>query len=415
MSSSTISHDTTTSELITSNMNDTIATTAPSTSCTLPGLDASLLTITPTTSPRPVPAPNSPEFQSLSTCTDHMITATWTSTTGWSAPSLQPYGALTLMPTASVLHYATTCFEGLKFYRGHDRLLRLFRPAHNCARLLRSATRIALPSFDPAELQKLIVQLVAVDGPKWLPTTRPGTFLYLRPTIIATTAALGVQKPRDALLFVVACCMPSFDAPPSSPPAVTLPDPTSNGAHKPGLKLLASDPDAVRAWPGGCGNAKLGANYGPSLVAGAEARARGYHQVLWLLGPEGVVTEAGACNLFLVWRTKRGRVQLVTAPLDDGVVLEGVTRGSVLELARERLRGGSEGLEAVEVVERRFTMGEVVEAVREERVLEAFVVGTAVSCFLSLVIGLTGLSRMYGLCFSFRLPFCLVSLSSQVI
>lgn len=330
-----------------------------------------------------------------------MITATWTSATGWSAPSLQPYGALSLMPTASVLHYATTCFEGLKFYRGHDLRLRLFRPDRNCARMLRSATRIALPAFDPAELRKLIIKLVAVDGPKWLPKSRPGTFLYLRPTMIATTAALGVQKPREALLFVVACCWPGFDAPPPAATLLPAPNtgtPTLNGPatkpadpHAPGLKLLASTADSIRAWPGGFGNAKLGANYGPTLVAGAEARARGYNQILWLFGPECVVTEAGASNFFVVWRTRAeegARVQLVTAPLDDGIVLEGVTRGSVLELARGRLGVGEgdgrrgEGLEGLEVVERRFGMGEVEEAVEEGRVVEAFVVGTAVSsCF----------------------------------
>ena len=104
------------------------------------------------------------------------------------------------MPTASVLHYATECFEGLKFYRGHDLKLRLFRPTRNTQRMLNSATRISLPAFDPDELQKLIETLVAVDGEKWLPKSRPGTFLYLRPTMIATAAALGVQKPKEALL-----------------------------------------------------------------------------------------------------------------------------------------------------------------------------------------------------------------------
>jgi branched-chain amino acid aminotransferase len=143
-----------------------------------------------------------------------------------------------------------------------------------------------------------------------------------------------------------------------------------------GLKLLASQ-DGVRAWPGGFGWAKVGANYGPSLMANGEARARGYDQVLWLL--DGHVTEAGASNFFIVWRTKEGRTELVTAPLDGKIILDGVTRRSILQLARERLVDGRSGLEKIDIVERRFTMDEVVEAIRENRLVEAFAAGTAVS------------------------------------
>jgi branched-chain amino acid aminotransferase len=143
-----------------------------------------------------------------------------------------------------------------------------------------------------------------------------------------------------------------------------------------GMKLLAST-DGVRAWPGGFGFAKVGANYGPSLMANGEARARGYDQVLWLLN--GQVTEAGASNFFVMWRTKEGTPQLVTAPLGDKIILDGVTRRSILQLTRERLSDGRTGLEPVEIVERQFTMEDVLEAVNEGRIMEAFAAGTAVS------------------------------------
>lgn len=142
------------------------------------------------------------------------------------------------------------------------------------------------------------------------------------------------------------------------------------------MKLLASQ-NGVRAWPGGFGFAKVGANYGPSLMANGEARARGYDQVLWLL--DGMVTEAGASNFFVVWRSREGRVQLVTAPLGDKIILDGVTRRSILQLARERLTGSKAPLEPVEIVERRFTMDDIVDAVEEGRMIEAFAAGTAVS------------------------------------
>lgn len=147
------------------------------------------------------------------------------------------------------------------------------------------------------------------------------------------------------------------------------------------MKLLASQ-NSVRAWPGGFGFAKVGANYGPTLMANQEARTRGYDQVLWLL--DGVVTEAGASNFFVVWRSKEGKVQLVTAPLDDKIILDGVTRRSILQLARERLvEDSGYGLEPIEVVERKFTMDDVAEAIREGRMIEAFAAGTAVSYFVA--------------------------------
>lgn len=160
--------------------------------------------------------------------------------------------------------------------------------------------------------------------------------------------------------------------------------PEAEGKVQPGLKLLASSEDTIRAWPGGFGYAKLGANYGPSLAAHGRALASGFNQVLWLFGPDRQVTEAGASNFFIVWQNKEtGRRELVTAPLESHLILPGVTRRSVLELARTRLSQSVGGLEPLEVVERSFTMGEVQEAWKEGRILESFVSGTAV-CVLFL-------------------------------
>ncbi|KAK4113567.1 branched-chain amino acid aminotransferase II [Canariomyces notabilis] len=329
-------------------------TNGTTTTTTLQPLDASKLTIRradPTA--REVPDEDTACSGNETICTDHMITVTWDASSGWSAPELKPYGPLSLMPTASVLHYATECFEGLKAYRGYDGKLRLFRPDCNARRMLMSTLRISLPGFDPAELEKLIMALVAVDGTKWLPKSRPGSYLYLRPAVIGTQPQLGVQAPKEALLFITASFMPRMDTPPG------------------GMKLHTNPEDMVRAWVGGFGYAKVGANYGPSLLATVEARERGFTQILWLYGPEGYCTEAGASNFFVVWRSKEGRLELVTAPLDDKLILDGVTRRSVVELARERLAG------ELEVVERRYTIDEVLEADREGRLVEAFAAGTA--------------------------------------
>ena len=135
---------------------------------------------------------------------------------------------------------------------------------------------------------------------------------------------------------------------------------------------MASREDAVRAWPGEFGYAKLGANYGPSIIAQGEAKARGFDQVLWLSGKSCDVTEAGVSNFFVIWRTSGGKSQLITAPLDDKIILDGVTRRSILQLARERLG------QDLEVVERKYTMREIEDAAQEGRLLEAFAAGTAV-------------------------------------
>lgn len=286
-----------------------------------------------------------------------MITCAWTESTGWAPPELKPYGPLSLMPTASALQYATTCFEGLKAYRGHDGGLRLFRPQLNCLRMQTSAARIALPAPPPSQLLKLMTALIAQDGARWLPpATHKGTFLYVRPTLIGSDPSMGVQKPKEALLYIILSLMAPINEVPG------------------GLRLLASEADTVRAWPGGFGYAKVGANYGPTLVAQGAARKLGFQQVLWLLpGQNGElsVTEAGASNFFVVWKAKdTGMVEVVTAPLGNKIILDGITRRSLIALCKERLPD-------VEVVEREYDMREILEAAEEGRLIEAFAAGTA--------------------------------------
>jgi branched-chain amino acid aminotransferase len=256
-------------------------------------LDASKLTVTLTKSPGKVPELDSKEVWSMKSNTDHMVRVTWTDDVGWHAPTIEPYGQLTMSPIASCLHYATQCFEGMKAYRGFDGKLRLFRPDKNCNRLVMSSARVALPTFDPKELEKLLKAFMKVDGPsklfqcpriclnnvdgeiEWLPKSRPGTFLYIRPAIIGNGEQIGVTAPSEVLMFIVAVGWPDLS---SGTPPGAAPTP-------PGLKLLASKSD-VRAWPGGFGYAKVGANYGPAFVSHMEGRKMGYDQILWLLGSD---------------------------------------------------------------------------------------------------------------------------------
>lgn len=275
------------------------------------------------------------------------------------------------MPLASALQYATQCFEGMKLFCGYDGRLRLFRPLYNCKRMLASATRIALPAFDPEELPKLIRKLCALEGPKWLPKDSPGSALYLRPTMIGSDSSLGFKVPDEAQLYIFMVYWPA-----PNPKPVAL-----NGDLVPqtGTRLLTSSDSAVRAWPGGTGAAKVGGNYGSALLEHARAKRQGYDQVLWLYGPDRQITEAGSTNLFILWETCHGGLQIVTTPLDEeNLILAGNTRRSIIELAREMFTGesASENLQC-EVLERKVTMMEVVESSREDRLVGVFVVGTA--------------------------------------
>ncbi|CCE72655.1 Piso0_000245 [Millerozyma farinosa CBS 7064] len=312
-------------------------------------LDASKLEIIKTTTPK-AKLPND-QLVFGKTFTDHMLEIEWTSEKGWGKPVISPYHNLSMDPSTCVLHYAFELFEGMKAYRDSEDKIRLFRPDKNMERMNKSAARIALPTFDGEELIKLIDQLVLLDQ-DFVPKGA-GYSLYLRPTLIGTTASLGVGIPDRALLFVIASPVGSYYGKTFKPVA-----------------LEATD-YAVRAWPGGSGNRKLGANYAPCVQPQIEAASRGYQQNLWLFGKEGYVTEVGTMNAFFVFKTSDGKKELVTAPL-DGTILEGVTRDSILELCRERLSS-----DEWTISERPFTIHEVQEKAEKGELIEAFGAGTA--------------------------------------
>jgi len=150
--------------------------------------------------------------------------------------------------------------------------------------------------------------------------------------------------------------------------AVELTTPLVRGyARRKPVQLLAEDRYA-RAWPGGTGEYKLGANYAPTILPQVEAAKRGYSQVLWLVGAEHELSEVGTMNLFVFWINEKGERELRTAPL-DGTILPGVTRDSVLALTRT--------WGEFKVVEGSMNMRQLIKALEENRVLEIFGAGTA--------------------------------------
>ncbi|KAI0888188.1 branched-chain-amino-acid aminotransferase [Annulohypoxylon maeteangense] len=313
-------------------------------------IDPTKLTITKTQSPKTPKDPSELIFGRE--FTDHMLTIEWTKNDGWLAPTIQPYQNLSLDPATCVFHYAFECFEGMKAYRDAKGEIRLFRPDKNMERFNGSAARIALPTFESTALIELIAKFAKLEE-RFIPKER-GYSLYLRPTLIGTQRTLGISAPGSALLFVIASPVGPYY-------------PTGFKA----VSLEATD-YAVRAWPGGVGDKKLGANYAPCIVPQLEAAARGFQQNLWLFGPEEYVTEVGTMNLFVaIKNAETGQKELITAPL-DGTILEGVTRDSILSLAREKLAP-----EGWLISERKITMNQLHQASLDGRLLEVFGAGTA--------------------------------------
>jgi len=281
--------------------------------------------------------------------TDHMLTIDWTKDSGWASPQILPFENFSIHPGAKVLHYAQELFEGMKAYRGVDGKIRLFRPMHNMARMNLTAGRACLPAFDGYQLLECIRKLVVIDS-DWVPHDTSSS-LYIRPTMVGMEPTLGVAPAEEARLFVLLC--------PVGPYYAT--------GFKP-VNLLC-DPNYVRAWPGGCGFTKMGSNYAPTLWTQKIAEQHGCQQCLWLFGPEHDITEVGAMNLFILLRNTDGSQELVTPPLDTGVILPGVTRRSIVEMVS--------GWPGITVSERRITMKEVMAALAEDRLVEMFGSGTA--------------------------------------
>jgi len=275
--------------------------------------------------------------------TDHMFVANFQEEKGWYDPRVEPYAPIPLDPAAAVLHYAQAVFDGLKAFRGVDGKLRLFRPQKHVERLNNSARRMCIPPLDPELALQSIVTVVQTDG-EWVPRML-GTSLYIRPTIIASEAFLGVRPARSYVYFVIL-----------SPVGAYYPEGMAP------VKIRVEE-RYVRAVEGGLGGAKTGANYAASLMAGEEAKHQGFTQVLWLDGVHRrYIDEVGTMNIMV----KIGD-EVITPPL-TGTVLPGVTRDSVLTLLRDW------GLRASE---RQVGIDEVMAAHRAGTLTEVWGTGTA--------------------------------------
>lgn len=281
------------------------------------------------------------------TFTDHMVTAVWRKGEGWGDGKVSAYGPIQLMPSAAVLHYAQEIFEGMKAYRHADGSIWTFRPEANAQRMIRSARRMTLPELPEEDFIASLRALVEVDQ-AWVPTTTDGAekSLYLRPFMYASEAFLGVRPANEVTYSVIA-----------SPAGAYF-----SGGIKPVTLWLSNH--YARAGEGGTGAAKCGGNYASSLAGQLEGIENGCDQAVFLdASTHTYVEELGGMNLFFVTRDNR----LITPEL-TGSILEGVTRSSVLELAK--------GL-GLQPEERRIPIQEWKDGAASGEIVEIFACGTA--------------------------------------
>ncbi|MEI5006096.1 branched-chain amino acid aminotransferase [Streptomyces sp. PmtA] len=243
--------------------------------------------------------------------TDHMVTIKWTEGRGWHDAQLTPYAPLSIDPANMTLHYAQEIFEGLKAYRRPDGSVATFRPDANARRFQLSARRLAMPELPVETFIEACDALVQQDK-AWVPKHGGEASLYLRPFMFANEVGLGVRPANEYLFIVIA-----------SPAGPYFP-----GGVKPVSVWLSEN--YVRAVPGGMGFAKTGGNYAASLLAQAEAAAKGCDQVVWLDALEHrTVEEMGGMNLYFVYGDR------IVTPELTGSLLAGITRDSLLALARD--------------------------------------------------------------------------------
>lgn len=274
------------------------------------------------------------------TISDHMFVADYKNGE-WTDLRIEPYAPLVLSPANATLHYGQSIFEGLKAYRNEKDEVLVFRADANWARMNESAERMCMPFLPEEIFMEGLVQLVELDK-GWVPSAK-GSSLYIRPFMFAMDNYIGV-KPSDTYRFIIFTC------------------PVGNYYSKP--VSVKVETEFTRATEGGTGAAKTAGNYAASLYPALKAQKAGYDQLLWTDGKShSKIEESGTMNVMF-----KNNGTLITAPINSGTILKGITRNSVLQLAKDW---------GHPVEERFLTVGELEKALIDGTLEEAFGTGTA--------------------------------------
>lgn len=270
---------------------------------------------------------------------DHMFVADYYDGE-WHEQRIMPYQALPLSPANTAIHYGISIFEGMKAYKNEEGEVLLFRPERNAERLNISAERMCIPEIPVEMFMNALTELIRLDS-QWVPG-KGGTSLYIRPVVFATDEYIGIKPPENFRFMIITCPVGAYY---SAPVKVKI------------------ETNFVRAIEGGVGYAKTAGNYAASLYPAKLAQKEGFDQLVWTDGKtHEYIEESGTMNVMFIIGDK-----LITAPT-SGTILNGITRDSVLTLARDW---------GVTVEERPIRVDEIVEAARQNKIQEAFGVGTA--------------------------------------
>lgn len=270
---------------------------------------------------------------------DHMLEMEYQSGQ-WHQPEIKPYGTIEITPSLNTLHYAQSVFEGTKAYYVDGQTVNLFRPEKNYERMARSCERMCIPKIEKNVFLEGIKQLIKLDH-EWVPQ-KEGNSLYIRPFACAFDPVISA-RPAETYRFYV------------------ITSPVGSYYNRP-VKLTTSQ-QYVRAVKGGVGDAKTSGNYAASFYPAQKAQDKGFDQVLWLDAEEHTyIEEVGTMNIFFVIDG------VLVTPSLRGTILPGVTRDSIIQLAKQW---------NMPVEERRISVDEIIQTGKDGALEEVFGAGTA--------------------------------------
>ena len=272
--------------------------------------------------------------------TDHMLEADYENGS-WKNVEIKPFGPIMISPALAALHYGQSIFEGIKAYKDQKGNAFIFRPHDNFKRFNISAHRMQMPEIPEEIFMEGMRQLIGLDK-DWIPQAHDHS-LYIRPLMFASDEIIGV-KPSDHYKFIVMLCPtgPYYAAP---------------------MRIYVEE-KYTRAAPGGVGYAKTAGNYGAAMLVSAEARMKGYDQVLWMDALEHRnVQECGTMNVFFIIGNKA-----ITPGLEEETILDGVTRSSTITLLKDL---------GFTVEERPLSIDDVIDGYKNGQLKEVFGTGTA--------------------------------------
>lgn len=271
---------------------------------------------------------------------DHMLLMEYRDG-AWQDAEIMEFGNISFHPATSAIHYGQAIFEGMKANKSESGELLIFRPEMNARRFQESCERMCMPIIPEDLFVECVRKLVEVEN-AWIPN-KPGYSLYIRPFMFATDEFVGI-RPSDTYKFIIFAC----------PVGAYYSEPVN-------VKI---EEHYTRAAEGGVGRAKAAGNYGASMYPAKQGQLQGFHQLLWTdAKTHEYIEESGTMNIMLVINGK-----LITPSEDSDTILRGITKRSVIEMAQSW---------GIEVEERKVSVKELVEAIKDGSLTEAFGAGTA--------------------------------------